>query len=892
MGHDMTNSYVSEPIHEVQETGKTHKWWGVFLTMGVIGTLFEFTTLWNFMLSPSWQAFYFAAPYLAPFLLLIGVFQLVRCVMYTYAFIKEPKLNTLLELLIMWPGVITMNFATICIVITCFGGAAPITGFVVSFYFVGGAALLFAKTLVWDVIRPLYRNVQYSRKAKKLEKKLTKLKQSAMINNKKDAFDAIVDKSIGVEDDTLTENEAGILLAHASSLCESAGIYPWKLDRGLQLTLETLRLFTLNNNYSELIKHTTRPLALLENLGEFQKQVVLSFVNKQLQESLSNLESDISATKNEYDAKMRELSSLPEDVAGADNLQGGLNEQIAKLTEKLGQLIKIKEELGANLDNFKPHTVASASNAEIIAALRKLTIGDNIDALNREINRLVLESEIAKLELEHENSVNGAKDAWHHLATEGKPCLLWASILFAVLCCFSLPQMGFAIPAIVIATSVIVLFAAVVYFTWDGLAALWLGKADNNDGISEAATAEIKSNPNNYPSSPQPEAYQSVTNDITDRLLAIKKRLSDLDKSKKTKKMQDWLVQLQAVDATEVNKASNPHEKRALYRQIVNEAIRKTKRVRIFRSSETHRIYSEIAKGVELANVTDEAHKTPWTKPITMLRNLWGSIYNYFSNAMDKSPEKSDEQSQLLPIEEVARIKVDAWLNANTKKSERSDFYSSSNAFTPFRESLEYFFALCLSRNSNVSDNVVTLNADGVVALAGSDDGVSSLDWGGIDDSNTGGKMDYLRAYNKVIMHFDKLKGDDIKLAKKLSNKSINNIDRLLNIFGNNTGASEGAKGYDAKFELLADYETIKAQGTNANPDATESLFGSTFFRWWSASFATNQFSTKDGSPALIKKDALRRGDAAALSKYDANAETATRSYSAEEQAKGLAPRW
>ena len=52
----------------------------------------------------------------------------------------------------MWPGIISMNFAITCIIMTTFGLSAPIVGYAASLFFVGGAALLFAKTLFYDII--------------------------------------------------------------------------------------------------------------------------------------------------------------------------------------------------------------------------------------------------------------------------------------------------------------------------------------------------------------------------------------------------------------------------------------------------------------------------------------------------------------------------------------------------------------------------------------------------------------------------------------------------------------------------------------------------------------------------------------------------------------------
>lgn len=154
--------------------GVTHSGWTAWGIIGIIGWLFEWTTLWSWMFIP---AVYFTTALLTPFIALIGIFQLFRVLVFQRAYWSDEnirKFEDALDLWILTPGVISMNFAIGYIIASVMFGTTlgffVANPFAISLFFVGGAALMLLKTLLVNVIRPGCVNLYYRVKRSLLSK--------------------------------------------------------------------------------------------------------------------------------------------------------------------------------------------------------------------------------------------------------------------------------------------------------------------------------------------------------------------------------------------------------------------------------------------------------------------------------------------------------------------------------------------------------------------------------------------------------------------------------------------------------------------------------------------------------------------------------------------------
>ncbi len=164
------NKKKKTDIHELPGSPppQGYQFWKGFAIMGAVGWFFEATALWPWwshadLLGGSDPVFlyYLGHPLFSLFVGSIGLFQLIRVFMFSRYYYKQPDKNNMLELGILAPGVICMNFAIACIIWGSFspsGITSAGLGFMVgahapaiSFFFVAGAALIFLKKVFFDV---------------------------------------------------------------------------------------------------------------------------------------------------------------------------------------------------------------------------------------------------------------------------------------------------------------------------------------------------------------------------------------------------------------------------------------------------------------------------------------------------------------------------------------------------------------------------------------------------------------------------------------------------------------------------------------------------------------------------------------------------------------------
>ena len=146
-----------------------YKFWRIFSFMDAVDTAAQTALLWwwwdhisAFFGGRNFFLYYVTHPMFSVEVGTIGLFQLIRVIMFTKDYIRNPHKDLFNELVILIPGVISMNFAISCIIWGSFsasgitkaglglmvGAHAP----AISFFFVAGAALIFLKKLFYDVI--------------------------------------------------------------------------------------------------------------------------------------------------------------------------------------------------------------------------------------------------------------------------------------------------------------------------------------------------------------------------------------------------------------------------------------------------------------------------------------------------------------------------------------------------------------------------------------------------------------------------------------------------------------------------------------------------------------------------------------------------------------------
>ncbi len=131
--------------------------WG---TIGFIGFILEWTTLWPWFATATAKAIYFSAPatyFLSPFIITILLFQAYRVYSLWKDISYNPTRSNIIELIILTLGLVFMAFSITVILMMTYGGPVVFAAeWVPSLFFVGGLALTLVKRLVYDILPKLF----------------------------------------------------------------------------------------------------------------------------------------------------------------------------------------------------------------------------------------------------------------------------------------------------------------------------------------------------------------------------------------------------------------------------------------------------------------------------------------------------------------------------------------------------------------------------------------------------------------------------------------------------------------------------------------------------------------------------------------------------------------
>lgn len=131
--------------------------WG---TIGFIGFILEWTTLWPWFATATAKAIYISAPatyFLSPFIITILLFQAYRVYSLWKDISYNPTRSNIIELIILTLGLVSMAFSITVILMMTYGGPVVFAAeWVPSLFFVGGLALTLVKRLVYDILPKLF----------------------------------------------------------------------------------------------------------------------------------------------------------------------------------------------------------------------------------------------------------------------------------------------------------------------------------------------------------------------------------------------------------------------------------------------------------------------------------------------------------------------------------------------------------------------------------------------------------------------------------------------------------------------------------------------------------------------------------------------------------------